>query len=171
MGTQRVALGDAVVGTVLGDEALGDEALLALGKTFGLGDEGFEAGDFGGVGSTLDLEVGGVQFGEALALLDAVAGVGRDGGDAAGHFGADFRIDQRLQGAERVFGDIQRNALGLGDGDQCGRRAGRFGGGTVGFAATAGKTEGEDQGNAGGETHGRSLRTGGGGVTEADVRP
>jgi hypothetical protein len=44
LGTQGVALGEAVVGTVLRDEALGDEALLAFGEAFGLGHEGFEAG-------------------------------------------------------------------------------------------------------------------------------
>lgn len=137
---------------------------LALGKTVGLGDEGFEAGDFGGVGSTLDLEVGGVQFGERWPFLTrspawVETAVTRPA-TSAPIFGSISA--SRVPSVSSVTSSAMLWALAM-EISPAGRTVG---GGTVGFAAAAGKTEGEDRARVA-----RRMVEAFGLVTKADVRP
>ncbi len=143
-GAGRVALGEGVVGAVPGDEALGDELLLALGEALGLGHQGFQAGDLGGVGLALGVEVGGVHWPAA-----GPSSPGRRScayrGDAPGHLGTDLRVDQGFEAAEAVFGDVEGDARRGGGGDQRGGRPGRLAGGRLGLAAAGAEPDGEDR--------------------------
>ena len=122
LAVQRVALGNRVVAGIQGEEILLNEFVLPRHDAFLLGEQRFQAGNFGLFGTMLPGGVGGVEFSQKLPFLHRKPGARLNPDDAPGYFGGDLRVDNGLERAERRFGDLERLRADLGDCDEGGGR-------------------------------------------------
>ncbi|MDW8468295.1 MAG: hypothetical protein RML56_04060 [Burkholderiales bacterium] len=81
----------------------------ALEHLFLLRKERLQAGDLGGVGARLDLEVARVDLGEQLALTHLLAGIGVNAHDAAGDLSADARVEHVLDSVPTTCSSTSRS--------------------------------------------------------------